>query len=156
MNELVKLRPHPKVLHQIGGYSPLMSIRFVVEVYHVTLWIKLGFISDVVFDSIDMGKGLHAKLAVESSAKGVENLILLLGAVPNIPLMHIWRRVNKFLNQCCVNTDLQPLDRKTSCRLPMVSLDDKGREVNIPQRRQVGALDLSIMFLVIWMSLTFS
>ena len=82
-----------EILHKISCYSSLVAVRFIVEVYHVALRIQLGFISAVVFDSIDMWEGLHAKLAVESPAKGVEDLIFLLCTVPDIPLMHVCQNI---------------------------------------------------------------
>lgn len=40
-------------------------------------------ILDEVFNGGQVGEGFHAKLAVESAAEGIEDLILFLSTVPN-------------------------------------------------------------------------
>jgi len=86
---LARYAPHlkigrgSKVLHQIRCNPALMAICFVVEVKHVRLWIQLRSISAIILDCIDVGECFHPKLAVEPSAKGVEDLILFLRAMPH-------------------------------------------------------------------------
>jgi hypothetical protein len=60
-----------------------MSIRLVVKIQHVTLRVQLRGVCTVVSDSIDVGKSLHAELAVESTAQRIEDLVLFLRPVPH-------------------------------------------------------------------------
>lgn len=78
----LKLRLRPEVLHQVGRNSPLMAVRFVVEVEHMGLRVELRRVRAIILDCINMREGLHPKLAVESTAKRVKNLIFFLGTVP--------------------------------------------------------------------------
>jgi hypothetical protein len=60
-----------------------MSIRFVMEIYHVALWVQLSRVCTVVTNSVDMRKSLHAEFAVETTAQRIEDLVLLLRPVPH-------------------------------------------------------------------------
>lgn len=59
-----------------------MTISLVVKVQHVALRVQLGRIGAVVSDRIDMRERLHAKFAVETPPKRIEDLVLFLRAVP--------------------------------------------------------------------------
>ena len=69
-----------------------MSVRFIMKIKHVALRVQLRRIGAIVLDRVDMWKCFHAEFAIKSSAEGVEDLILLLGAMPDVPLMHIANR----------------------------------------------------------------
>lgn len=43
----------------------------------------------VVSDRVDVRESLHSEFAVEPAPERIEDLVLLLGAVPNVPLMHV-------------------------------------------------------------------
>ena len=78
-----------EILDQVCCNPSLVPIGLVVEVDHVRLRIELSRIGDIVFDRVDVREGLHTEFAVEAATKRVEDLILLLSAVPYIPLMHV-------------------------------------------------------------------
>jgi hypothetical protein len=67
-----------------------MTICLVVEVKSVRLRVQLGFIVAEPFDSVDVWEGLHAELAVKSSPKGIENLVLFLSAMPYCINVSTW------------------------------------------------------------------
>lgn len=60
-----------------------MTICLVVEVDNVRLRELVLRPFDKVVDGGDMGKRLHAKLAIESPTESIEDLILFLGPMPH-------------------------------------------------------------------------
>ena len=77
------------VLNKIRCDTAFVAVGFVMEVKNVGLGVEIFRVGDEGFNRGKMGEGFHAEFRVESSAKGVENLVLLLCAMPNIPLMHV-------------------------------------------------------------------
>lgn len=85
----LQVRFGTEVLHKIRCYPSLVAVCLVVKVYHVALGEELCWIRAEVPDGVDVRECLHTEFAIESAAKCIKNLVLLLGTMPDIPLMHI-------------------------------------------------------------------
>ena len=81
-----------EVRYKVRSYPSLVTVRLIVEIYHVTLREELCWVCAEISDSVDMRERLHTEFAIESAAECVENLVLLLGTVPDVPLMHVSHR----------------------------------------------------------------
>ena len=55
----------------------------------MALRVQLCGIGAVVSDGVDVRKGFHSELTVESATKCIKDLVFLLRTMPNVPLMHI-------------------------------------------------------------------
>jgi len=89
MNICFEVGRRSEVLDKVGGNSPLVSVGFVVKVNHMRLRIQLTRVRHEILDCVNVREGFHAKLGVETTTKGVEDLVLLLCTMPDVPLMHV-------------------------------------------------------------------
>ena len=69
-----------------------MAIRLIVEVNDMGLWIHVFFVCDEGLDRGEVRESFHTEFGVKASTEGIKDLIFLLSAVPDIPLMHVTNR----------------------------------------------------------------
>ncbi|KAK1856728.1 hypothetical protein CCHR01_00698 [Colletotrichum chrysophilum] len=92
---LERVRGVAEVLDQIQGDAPLVAVGLVVEVDGGGLRVAVGVVAakgEEGVDGLDGGEGLHAELGHEAADEFVEVLVLLLGAVPDVPLVQVANR----------------------------------------------------------------
>jgi hypothetical protein len=73
----------PQILYKVRRQSSFMTVGLVVEVDNMGLREFILRILDKVVNGGDVGECLHSKLAVEPTAESIEDLVLLLGSMPN-------------------------------------------------------------------------
>ena len=59
-----------------------MTLRLVVEIDRMRLWVELFRIGHKVLDSLDMREGLETEFAIETTTNLIVDLILFLSTMP--------------------------------------------------------------------------